>query len=54
MKGRQLALPALVGTAGFEPATSSSRTMRATKLRHVPSVEIVATVRSCEQPGSAD
>ncbi len=26
----------LVGTAGFEPATSSSRTMRATKLRHVP------------------
>ena len=26
----------LVGTAGFEPATSSSRTMRATKLRYVP------------------
>ena len=25
-----------VGTAGFEPATSSSRTKRATKLRHVP------------------
>src|SRR5438132_8516646 len=27
----------LVGTAGFEPATSASRTLRATKLRHVPS-----------------
>src|SRR5437660_1357922 len=26
----------LVGTAGFEPATSASRTLRATKLRHVP------------------
>jgi hypothetical protein len=26
-----------VGTAGFEPATSASRTLRATKLRHVPS-----------------
>ena len=27
----------LVGTAGLEPATSASRTLRATKLRHVPS-----------------
>src|SRR3990172_13263722 len=26
----------LVGTAGFEPATSASRTLRAAKLRHVP------------------
>ncbi len=26
----------LVGVTGFEPATSSSRTMRATKLRHTP------------------
>ncbi len=25
-----------VGTAGFEPATSASRTLRATKLRYVP------------------
>jgi hypothetical protein len=25
-----------VGTAGLEPATSASRTLRATKLRHVP------------------
>ncbi len=26
----------MVGTAGFEPATSASRTLRAAKLRHVP------------------
>ncbi len=26
----------VVGTAGFEPATSATRTLRATKLRHVP------------------
>ena len=26
----------MVGTTGFEPATSYSRTRRATKLRHVP------------------
>ena len=26
----------LVGVTGFEPATSSSRTTRATKLRHTP------------------
>ena len=26
----------LVGVTGFEPATSSSRTKRATKLRHTP------------------
>ena len=28
----------LVGATGFEPATSSSRTKRATKLRHAPTV----------------
>ena len=28
--------PKLVGVTGFEPATSSSRTKRATKLRHTP------------------
>ena len=28
----------LVGARGFEPPTSSSRTMRATKLRHAPTV----------------
>ena len=27
---------AMVGVTGFEPATSSSRTKRATKLRHTP------------------
>ena len=26
----------MVGITGFEPATSSSRTRRATKLRHIP------------------
>jgi hypothetical protein len=26
----------MVGVTGFEPATSSSRTTRATKLRHTP------------------
>jgi hypothetical protein len=31
----------LVGTTGFEPATSRSRTVRATKLRHVPMVPYV-------------
>ncbi|MDQ1698232.1 MAG: alpha,2-mannosyltransferase, partial [Frankiaceae bacterium] len=30
--------PAVVGMAGFEPTTSSSRTRRATKLRHIPLV----------------
>ena len=29
-------LSACVGVTGFEPATSSSRTTRATKLRHTP------------------
>jgi hypothetical protein len=28
--------PFVVGVTGFEPATSSSRTKRATKLRHTP------------------
>ena len=32
--------PIGVGTAGLEPATSASRTLRATKLRHVPSVSV--------------
>ena len=30
--------PTVVGMAGFEPTTSSSRTRRATKLRHIPVV----------------
>ena len=34
--GKPLTSTFVVGTAGFEPATSASRTLRATKLRHVP------------------
>lgn len=33
----------MVGMTGFEPATSSSRTMRATKLRHIPTLEMIVT-----------
>jgi hypothetical protein len=31
-------LKSLVGTTGFEPATSASRTQRSTRLSHVPTV----------------
>jgi hypothetical protein len=34
--GRRIASILMVGVTGFEPATSSSRTTRATKLRHTP------------------
>lgn len=34
--GRCLNVHLLVGVAGFEPTTSSSRTKRAAKLRHTP------------------
>ena len=37
--GRGSKLSLLVGVAGFEPTTSSSRTKRAAKLRHTPCVE---------------
>ncbi len=33
----------LVGITGFEPATSSSRTKRATKLRHIPVHWMIST-----------
>ena len=39
VRGQQLLtqpVMGLVGARGFEPPTSSSRTMRATKLRHAP------------------
>ena len=36
----------LVGKAGFEPAASASRTLRAAKLRHFPS----AGARHCSAP----
>ena len=35
-QGRFCYLEHAVGVAGFEPTTSSSRTKRATKLRHTP------------------
>ena len=35
----------LVGARGFEPPTSSSRTMRATKLRHAPTEVLVEQSR---------
>jgi hypothetical protein len=35
-QGRFCHLDQRVGVAGFEPTTSSSRTKRATKLRHTP------------------
>jgi hypothetical protein len=35
----------LVGVAGFEPTTSSSRTKRATKLRYTPSVPSNSSLR---------
>lgn len=42
-----------VGVTGFEPATSSSRTTRATKLRHTP-VPLRASTRIADKPGPAD
>jgi hypothetical protein len=44
-------LKILVGVAGFEPATPSSRTMCATRLRYTPRPDrglIAATRRSCK------
>src|SRR6201990_170534 len=35
----------LVGVTGFEPATSSSRTKRATKLRHTPLQRFLKNLR---------
>jgi membrane-bound serine protease (ClpP class) len=40
-QGRALRARLVVGTAGFEPATSASRTLRATKLRYVPMPDIL-------------
>src|SRR5918992_672196 len=34
-----------VGTRGFEPPTSSSRTRRATRLRYVPTVTLIVSAR---------
>ena len=46
-----LSVEHLVGVAGFEPTTSSSRTKRATKLRHTPCCSapiLAARARCCE------
>jgi hypothetical protein len=42
--GMGIEVDRLVGARGFEPPTSSSRTMRATKLRHAPTEMPAATV----------
>ena len=38
----------MVGVTGFEPATSASRTLRATKLRHTP---LIASATGSETTG---
>ncbi len=40
----------MVGVAGLEPATSSSRTMRATKLRHTPLTRSGQYIRGVPPP----
>ena len=49
------AAPARVGVAGFEPTASSSRTKRATKLRHTPcdriSITALAALRQNQRTG---
>ena len=46
----------VVGVAGFEPTTSSSRTKRATKLRHTPCAagDSIASTHRGEEIGSAE
>ncbi len=44
----------LVGVTGFEPATSSSRTTRATKLRHTPAARTQAGVQRRSRYPTAD
>ena len=46
----------IVGVAGFEPTTSSSRTKRATKLRHTPCAagDSIASTHRGEEIGSAE
>ncbi len=44
------AVTSWVGVAGFEPTASSSRTKRATKLRHTP-LEAPTAYRTCPLPG---
>lgn len=49
MNGGLTCTNVLVGVTGFEPAASSSRTKRATKLRHTPSLRTL----DAGQPGAA-
>ena len=51
-----LSVEHLVGVAGFEPTTSSSRTKRATKLRHTPCAagDSIASPHRGEEIGSAE
>ena len=46
----------VVGVAGFEPTTSSSRTKRATKLRHTPCAagDSIASTHRGEEIGAAE
>ena len=46
----------IVGVAGFEPTTSSSRTKRATKLRHTPCAagDSIASTHRREEIGAAE
>src|SRR5690606_29819449 len=41
----------VVGTAGFEPTTAAARTLRATKLRHVPYAPDGRRARESRPPG---
>ena len=51
-----LSVDSMVGVAGFEPTTSSSRTKRATKLRHTPRAagDSIASTHHREEIGSAE
>jgi hypothetical protein len=47
----------MVGVGGLEPPTSRTRTVRATKLRHTPTLStiIIATMwRGCQRLGGVD
>ena len=51
-----LSVDSMVGVAGFEPTTSSSRTKRATKLRHTPCAagDSIASTHRGEEIGAAE
>ena len=51
-----LSVDSMVGVAGFEPTTSSSRTKRATKLRHTPCAagDSIASTHRGEEIGAIE